>query len=50
MQCKINGELQAGPKVLPALFARYLKENKISVSLSTLNIQQAGQQWTHVGL
>ena len=41
MQCKINGELQAGPKVLPALFARYLKENKISVSLSTLNIQQA---------
>ena len=40
MQCKINGELQAGPKVLPALFARWLKEEDISVTLATLNIRQ----------
>lgn len=41
MQCKINGNLESGPKVLPALFARYLQENEISVSLNTLNIEQA---------
>lgn len=41
MQCKINGELQAGPKVLPALFARWLKEQDISVTLATLDIKQS---------
>lgn len=41
MQCKINGELQAGPKVLPALFARWLKEKNVSVNLSTLDIKQS---------
>ena len=41
MQCKIQGNLESGPKILPALFARYLKENKISVSLSTLNIKKS---------
>lgn len=41
MQCKINGELQAGPKVLPALFARWLKEQDVSVNLSTLDIKQS---------
>lgn len=41
MQCEIDGNLEAGPKVLPALFARYLKEKKISVSLNTLDIEQS---------
>ena len=41
LQCKINGNLESGPKVLPALFARYLQENEITVSLNTLNIEQA---------
>ena len=41
MQCKINGELQAGPKVLPALFARWLKEEDVSVTLATLDIKQS---------
>lgn len=41
MQCKINGELQAGPKVLPALFARWLKEQDVSVTLATLDIKQS---------
>lgn len=40
-QCEINEKLESGPKVLPALFARYLKENNISVSLNTLNIKQS---------
>lgn len=39
--CEINGNQESGPKVLPALFARYLKENKIGVSLNTLNIEKA---------
>lgn len=41
LQCEINKNLESGPKVLPALFARYLKEKEISVSLNTLNIEQA---------
>lgn len=41
MQCKINGELQAGPKVLPALFARWLKDEDVSVTLATLDIKQS---------
>lgn len=41
LECKIDGKIESGPKVLPALFARYLVENKISVSLNTLNIEQA---------
>lgn len=41
LECKINGNLESGPKVLPALFARYLEEKDISVSLNTLNIEQA---------
>lgn len=41
LQAKINGRQEGGGKVLPALFARYLKENKISVSLSTLNIEKS---------
>lgn len=41
LQCEIDGRAEAGAKVLPALFARYMKEKKISVSLGTLNIQQA---------
>ena len=41
LQCKIGNNLESGPKVLPALFARYLKENNIGVSLNTLNIEQA---------
>ena len=43
MQCKINGELQAGPKVLPALFARWLKEQDVSVTLATLDIKQSSE-------
>lgn len=41
MQCRINGELQAGPKVLPALFARWLKDADVSVTLATLDIKQS---------
>lgn len=41
LQCEIDGKLEHGPQVLPALFARYLLENQISVSLNTLNIEQA---------
>ena len=41
LECKINNSLESGPKVLPALFARFLKEKNISVSLNTLNIEQA---------
>lgn len=41
LQCEINKNLESGPKVLPALFARYLKDKEISVSLNTLNIEQA---------
>ena len=41
LQCKINGNPESGPKVLPALFARYLQENEIGVSLNTLDIEQA---------
>lgn len=41
MQCKINGELHSGPKVLPAIFARWLKEKNIAVNLSTLDIKQS---------
>ena len=41
MQCDIKGNLESGPKVLPALFAKYLRENKINVSLSTLDIERS---------
>ena len=41
MRCKIDGQDECGPKVLPALFARYLVENKISVSLATLDIERS---------
>lgn len=41
LECEINGQLESGAKVLPALFARYLKENKISVSLGTLDIEKS---------
>ena len=41
MQANINDKNEAGPKVLPALFARYLKDKEINVSLNTLNIEQA---------
>lgn len=41
LQCEIGGNLESGAKVLPALFARYLKENKINVLLNTLNIEKA---------
>ena len=43
MQAEIDGNLESGGKVLPALFARYLSQNKISVSLSTLNIQKSAE-------
>lgn len=41
MQGEIDGKLEAGPKVLPALFARYLKEKGINVTLGTLDIERA---------
>lgn len=41
LQCQIRGNLESGPKVLPALFARYLEDKEISVSLSTLDIEKA---------
>lgn len=41
LECEINGKLESGAKVLPALFARYLKQNKISVSLATLDIEKS---------
>jgi len=41
LQCEINGNMEGGAKVLPALFARYLKEKKIGVSLSTLDIEKS---------
>ena len=40
LECKIKNNLECGPKVLPALFARYLKENEIDVTLGTLDIEQ----------
>ena len=41
LQCEINGSLESGPKVLPALFARYLKDKNISVSLGTMDIERS---------
>lgn len=41
LEREINGKLESGPKVLPALFADYLKEKNISVSLGTLDIEKA---------
>ena len=41
LECEIDGNLESGPKVLPALFADYLIKNKISVSLSTLDIEKS---------
>lgn len=41
LQYEIKGNLECGPKILPALFAEYLKQNEINVSLSTLNIQKS---------
>ena len=43
LQTEIDGNIESGGKVLPALFARYLSQNKISVSLSTLNIQKSAE-------
>lgn len=41
LECEIDGNLESGPKVLPALFARYLVENHITVSLATLDIEKS---------
>ena len=41
LQYEFDGEMETGAKVLPALFADYLQEKNISISLSTLDIEQA---------